>query len=235
MAPTILIVDDDPIVRRLIKQSLMQASLYSIMEASSGDEAWRLLNQGLHPALCILDIMMPGTDGIELLNLMRGHSATRGVKVIMCTTLNNRMKIAESMALEVEDYILKPFRPQRIQDAVEKALQPRAEKLATLLDAGGAGRNSAAPGVTRVWLQSVALDIEESLGSLANENRDHISRKLEDLMRLCAGPHHQDLLASVQELQTLVVTASSHEVFDRLNQIARAAQQKAKPGLAVAG
>jgi putative two-component system response regulator len=115
----ILVVDDEPIVRRTIRKGLSTAG-YECSEANNSVETLNRIKDN-NPDLVILDIMMPGKSGRELLpEIISSHP---GVGVIMSTAVIDPKTIIECMKLGAQDYITKPFEVQEIIASVEKALQ----------------------------------------------------------------------------------------------------------------
>jgi two-component system OmpR family response regulator len=123
-AGTILVVDDDPDIRRIAALSLERIGRFRVHLAATADEglAQAMLVQ---PDLCILDVSMPGTDGPALLAALRSHAATRRVPVIFLTAGPSEGEIARLCALGAIGVISKPFEPAalsaRIRDILARA------------------------------------------------------------------------------------------------------------------
>jgi DNA-binding response OmpR family regulator len=112
-APTtkrILVVDDDPEVRRLTSASLEQAS-YEVQLADSGEKALEILNDEGLPHLAIIDIRLPGLDGLALCQRIQGIS---DVPVIMLTVVDDEETVVKAIEEFAEDYIIKPFNPPEL-------------------------------------------------------------------------------------------------------------------------
>ena len=102
----ILVVDDDPIVLKLVSVSLQQEG-YEVLTASSGQETFQLLNENEEgPNLIILDIKMPEMDGLEVCQHVRTFS---DVPIIMLTALKQDGDVVRSITNGADDYITKPF------------------------------------------------------------------------------------------------------------------------------
>jgi DNA-binding response OmpR family regulator len=101
---TILVVDDEETIRKLLKVNLT-ADGYEVITASSGEEALALMDKR-EPDLVILDIMMPGMDGFQTLNLIRKRS---DIPVIMLTARAEELTMRDSLELGADDYVQKPF------------------------------------------------------------------------------------------------------------------------------
>lgn len=102
--PTILVVDDEEMIQKLLRVNLI-ADGYEVITASSGEEALALMDKQ-EPDLIILDIMMPGMDGFQTLNLIRKRS---DIPVIMLTARAEELTLRDSLELGADDYVQKPF------------------------------------------------------------------------------------------------------------------------------
>lgn len=101
----ILVVDDEDDVRLFLQDFLSERDL-QVMSASSGEEALAIVDKE-HPDIILLDLMMPGIDGLECLErIMKKNPATN---VIMITALNDDVRVAKARKLGAQNYILKPF------------------------------------------------------------------------------------------------------------------------------
>ena len=120
MAKGILIVDDAAFMRMVIKNILVKEGYEVVGEAADGKEAVALYND-LKPALVLLDITMPEMDGIEALKKI--IAADPQAKVVMCSALGQSSMVIESIQAGARDYIVKPFQPDRVLEAVSKALK----------------------------------------------------------------------------------------------------------------
>jgi DNA-binding response OmpR family regulator len=121
-APTtkrILVVDDDPEVRRLTSASLEQAS-YEVQLADSGEKALEILNDEGLPHLAIIDIRLPGLDGLALCQRIQGIS---DVPVIMLTVVDDEETVVKAIEEFAEDYIIKPFNPPELVARVGRILK----------------------------------------------------------------------------------------------------------------
>jgi two-component system, chemotaxis family, chemotaxis protein CheY len=116
----ILIAEDDKVSRDLLREILTRDRSFEIKEAADGEEAWALLEQGLRPDLCILDIMMPNLDGLELLKRIRDDQRFKNTSVILCTALNDRTSVTQAAALSVSYFIIKPYTSKTVLDQVQK-------------------------------------------------------------------------------------------------------------------
>jgi DNA-binding response OmpR family regulator len=116
---TILVVDDDPDIRRIAALSLERIGGFRVSLAANAKEALELAIRD-PPDLLLLDVSMPGTDGPTILAALRANPATEHVPVVFLTAISSDDQIARLSALGVVDVISKPFDlvglPARIRD-----------------------------------------------------------------------------------------------------------------------
>ena len=115
---TVLIVDDEPIVRDVVVRYLEQAG-YRTLQEEDGDAARELLERET-PSLVVLDVMMPGTDGLTLCRWIRARSE---LPVIMLTALGEETYRIEGLELGADDYVTKPFSPRELVARVRTVLR----------------------------------------------------------------------------------------------------------------
>lgn len=120
-APKILVVDDEPDVTRMLEFRLEKEG-FDVTSCGDGRTAIDLA-QELKPDLVILDIMMPMIDGIEVLRQIRAHRITSRIPVIMLTAKTTGVTIEEARQLWVNDYLIKPFDPEKLVAKTKKALK----------------------------------------------------------------------------------------------------------------
>lgn len=117
--PDVLIVDDDQLLRTLLKDALRDVPC-TVREASSGDLALSLIEQAA-PAVVILDLIMPGKSGLEVLKLLKARQVTS--KVIVVSALDSEKLVQTAMADGANGYLVKPFHPLDVQNVVRAALE----------------------------------------------------------------------------------------------------------------
>lgn len=115
---TVLIVDDEPIVREVVVRYLEREG-YRTLEAGDGDTARRLLERN-RPDLVVLDVMLPGTDGLELCRWIRSRSE---LPVIMLTARGEEADRIVGLELGADDYVTKPFSPRELAARVRTVLR----------------------------------------------------------------------------------------------------------------
>jgi DNA-binding response OmpR family regulator len=118
---TVLVVDDEPIVREVVG-SYLRRDGFTAIETGDGDEARRLVEQG-EPSLVVLDVMLPGLDGLELCRWIRARSQ---LPVIMLTARGEEADRIVGLELGADDYVTKPFSPRELVARVRAVLR-RAE------------------------------------------------------------------------------------------------------------
>ncbi len=129
MHPKVLVVDDDPLMRRIVTQSLEKED-YELLEAESGSAAVEAaLKQ--RPDLIILDVMMPGMDGFEVVYRLRQHPMTQGIPIVMLTALGEMSEKIHGMQLGADDYVTKPFDPRELRARVQAHLKRSEQYLQT--------------------------------------------------------------------------------------------------------
>lgn len=118
----ILLVDDDPSVRAVIRRILRRRLNVEIVEASNGLEALELLSRQRY-RLVILDHMMPVLNGIDTLRAIREAPALAGTVVIMSTAVGDAETVKRVAGYGVAEYILKPLRPGDLLERVTRIIQ----------------------------------------------------------------------------------------------------------------
>jgi DNA-binding response OmpR family regulator len=131
---TILIVDDEPRIRDLVRLNL-EMERYRVIEASNGRQALEELREHL-PDLVVLDVMMPEMDGFETLRAIREVST---VPVIMLTVRQSEQERIHGLDLGADDYIAKPFSPRELLSRIRALLRrslmaPPARKTVIVVD-----------------------------------------------------------------------------------------------------
>jgi len=104
----ILIVDDQVLIRKLITLTL--GTKYHIIEASNADEASLMLEQEA-PDLVVLDIMMPGTNGLDWLTMIKSNDQYPSLKIILLSARGQTADIDLGLATGADAYVTKPFSP----------------------------------------------------------------------------------------------------------------------------
>jgi DNA-binding response OmpR family regulator len=118
---TVLVVDDEPIVREVVVRYLEREG-HRTLEAGDGDAARGMIERA-DPDLVVLDVMLPGADGLELCRWIRGRSE---LPVIMLTARGEEADRIVGLELGADDYVTKPFSPRELAARVRTVLRRSA-------------------------------------------------------------------------------------------------------------
>jgi diguanylate cyclase (GGDEF)-like protein len=114
----ILIADDD-FTSRAMLAGVLHKHGHVVLEAVDGAEAWRILQQPDAPRLAILDWMMPGLDGLEVVRRVRARPTERPPYMLMLTAKSKKAEIVQGLEAGADDYLAKPFDPGELRARVE--------------------------------------------------------------------------------------------------------------------
>ena len=103
-------VEDEEDILELVRFNLSREG-YHVMGAASGEEAWKLASSEL-PDLIVLDLMLPGIDGLEVTKIIKNDPKTKDIPIIMLTAKGEESDIVTGLELGADDYITKPFSPR---------------------------------------------------------------------------------------------------------------------------
>jgi two-component system chemotaxis response regulator CheY len=123
MAKTILVVDDSNSLRTVVKLALQRAG-YDVLEAGDGVEGLRQLDANPKVHLIVSDVNMPNMDGITFVTHVKQHARHKFAPVIMLTTEGQDEKKQQGKAAGAKAWIVKPFNPPQLLDAVSKLILP---------------------------------------------------------------------------------------------------------------
>ncbi len=118
-AHKILVVDDEPDIVSVVRMTL-EAEGFDVSTAYSAQEAFDLIGRNGLPHLAVLDIMMPGTDGITLARKLQKFS---DLPVILLTAIDEEATVVKSIEEVAEDYVTKPFRPKELAARVKRVIR----------------------------------------------------------------------------------------------------------------
>jgi two-component system, NtrC family, response regulator AtoC len=118
-AANILLVDDEPGMLRYIR-TLLEVDDYKVETATTGEEALQRVEKGLHPDLVLLDVLMPGIDGLETLEKLRQMKP--GIKVVMLSCVSDTRKVVQAMKSGAQDYLTKPFQKAELDAVIDLCL-----------------------------------------------------------------------------------------------------------------
>jgi two-component system, NtrC family, response regulator AtoC len=157
----ILVVDDTEGIRTYLK-SILSGRGYDVVLANDGPSALGMLEQGLQPAAAVLDVMMPGIDGLEVLRRARRLQPT--LPVVMLSVVSKASTIVDAMSLGAADFLSKPFEEAEIAAALERLFDPGTRSEGDL--AGTA--NAPADEETFCWMSDKMIRIHRILEQVAD-------------------------------------------------------------------
>lgn len=118
-AANILLVDDEPGMLRYIR-TLLEVDDHKVQTASTGEEALAQVQKGMQPDLVLLDLLMPGIDGLQTLEQLR--QIQPGVRVVMLSCVSDTRKVVQAMRLGAHDYLTKPFQKAELDAVINQCL-----------------------------------------------------------------------------------------------------------------
>src|ERR1700726_1829871 len=118
-AANILLVDDEPGMLRYIR-TLLEVDEHKVQTASTGEEAVERVQKGLQPDLVLLDLLMPGIDGLQTLEKLR--QLKPGLKVVMLSCVSDTRKVVQAIRLGALDYLPKPFQKAELTTVIDQCL-----------------------------------------------------------------------------------------------------------------
>jgi two-component system, NtrC family, response regulator AtoC len=118
-AANILLVDDEPGMLRYIR-TLLEVDEHKVQTATTGEEAVQHVQKGLQPDLVLLDLLMPGIDGLQTLEQLR--QIKPGLKVVMLSCVSDTRKVVQAMRLGASDYLTKPFQKAELDSVIGQCL-----------------------------------------------------------------------------------------------------------------
>ena len=120
MDKKILLVDDAAFMRMMIKDTLTKNGYTEILEAGNGEQALSVYAEQ-KPDLVLMDITMPVMDGLESLRHLKEMDPK--ASVVMCSAMGQEIMVVEALKLGAKDFIVKPFKPDRIMKTVKSILE----------------------------------------------------------------------------------------------------------------
>src|SRR5438105_15358819 len=130
----ILVVDDEPDILELVQYNLGKAQ-YDVVGVESGEEALVQVHS-IPPDLIVLDLMLPGVDGLEVCRALKRDTRTAGIPIVMLTARSEDADVVAGLELGADDYLTKPFSPRVLLARIKAVLrrqQPEAEAETTVV------------------------------------------------------------------------------------------------------
>ena len=119
MSHSVLVCDDASFMRTMISDILSQAGYEVVGEAETGVQAVEKYKQ-LKPDLVTMDIVMPDMGGIEAVKAIVEHDP--GARILMCSAMGQQALVVEAIQVGAKDFVVKPFQPSRVLEAVQRVL-----------------------------------------------------------------------------------------------------------------
>ena len=211
--PTVLVVDDVPENLTVLGELLCDE--YTVRAANSGPAALHLAHVNPQPDLILLDVMMPGMDGYEVMERLRADPATRHIPVICVTALSDTEEEERGLTLGAADYITKPLKPRvvlaRVRSQIElKRARDRLSDQNAFLEAEVARRMRENQLVQDASIHALARLAE----TRDNETGNHLLRTQEYVRRLGQLLRHHPRFASALDDHAIELLAKSAPLHD---------------------
>lgn len=132
----ILVVEDEEDIRELVRYNLQKEG-FSVTDVGSGEEALKVI-YSTPPTLIVLDLMLPGVDGLEICRRLKKNTDTKDIFIIMLTAKSEEADVVVGLELGADDYITKPFSPRVLLARVGAVLRrsSKTEETKKILDLG---------------------------------------------------------------------------------------------------
>jgi two-component system, chemotaxis family, chemotaxis protein CheY len=121
MTPTLLVVDDDAFVRRVLKDTLQESGLeFRLLEACDGEEGLEVATRE-RPSVVLLDLLMPRRNGLEVLTAL--SEASPESRVVVISSMDADPIVEQALAAGAVGFVVKPFHPAEVANVVRRALE----------------------------------------------------------------------------------------------------------------
>jgi len=163
-AKKILIIEDEPDIVELIAYNLEREG-YRVISANSGETGLaKVISE--HPDLILLDIMLPGMNGLDVCRRLKSHDTTRHIPVIMLTARDEDADIVTGLELGADDYITKPFSPRVLLARARTVFRRREESQTGDRQLITVGEITIDPGRHQVTAGGISVDLTHTEFSL---------------------------------------------------------------------
>lgn len=130
--PCVLLVEDSPVDMELA--SAILAGMDCDVVTDNGSGAWNIVNTGKPPNLIVLDLVLPGFNGLQLLEHIRSKRRWKNVPVLIVSGASHPATVRNVAAMGVAGFLVKPFEPERVKRELSKYLPPRGDSPASEVD-----------------------------------------------------------------------------------------------------
>lgn len=153
----ILIIDDEEDILGLVEFHLKQQG-YKTTAARSGEKALQLA-QELQPQLLVLDLMLPGINGLDVCRFLKSNPATSSIPIVMLTAKGEESDIVKGLEMGADDYVSKPFSPKVLVARINSVLRRKAEQETVKSDAVSYREIEIDPGRRKVIFNEKPIDL----------------------------------------------------------------------------
>lgn len=150
----VLVVDDEPDLLELVQYNLAAAG-YDVTCVGSGEEALAAVGS-VRPELVILDVLLPGMDGLDVCKTLKGDAQTSAIPIVMLTARGEEADIVTGLEVGADDYLAKPFSPRELLARIKAVLRRNSVPDAEMIIRGGLVISPGEHDV-RVYNQSIRL------------------------------------------------------------------------------
>ncbi len=137
--PTVLLVEDEDDIRELMQYNLLKEG-YQVIAVGSGEEALEVVGRQI-PDLVVLDLMLPGMDGLNVCRRLRGDARTQALPILVVSARGEEADVVTGLNLGADDYLTKPFSP-RVLVARTRAVLRRSNAMETAVSTEGIPEHS---------------------------------------------------------------------------------------------
>jgi two-component system, OmpR family, alkaline phosphatase synthesis response regulator PhoP len=123
----VLVVDDEEDILELIKFNLVREG-YKVFTADNGEKALKIATSEI-PDMIILDLMLPGIDGLEVSRILKSRTNTKSIPIIMLSAKGDESDIISGLELGADDYVTKPFSPKILIARIRAVLRRKSEEI----------------------------------------------------------------------------------------------------------
>ncbi len=153
----ILVVDDEEDIQELVEYNLAKNG-YQVTCVASGEAALKAV-RGRTPDLIVLDLMLPGTDGLEVCRELKGDPRTANVPIVMLTAKGEEADVVSGLELGADDYVPKPFSPRVLLARIRAVMRRRADQPTDQTDVLQVGDLSIHPGRHEVAVKGKVTEL----------------------------------------------------------------------------
>ncbi len=204
--PGILVAEDDPVSRQILKGIFSREPAWNVRYVANGVQAWEALVEGFDPSVCVFDHLMPGLDGLGVVQRMRKDLRFMETGVIMCTASRNRDNISKAGSLRIAHYLVKPYKATAVLETVREVLQRvESTRNATVEQLGMSS------GEYAEMLETLRKDVAKA----ADEARAHF-----------LGGRTQRAVLNLQRVQSAAISLRQEVLASGLGKLATAYEEK---------